>query len=75
LKENLKCPRRFYRYFAEMGLDLTLADKSGLVKHLSETDHTNWSDLWEDDGRYFVARGFKSKTFDRLMKYREDVVC
>ncbi len=69
LQHNLRlCHGRSLWKYIELGLDvhLGLADKVGLLMHLSKTDHTNFNDLWRDVGDYVFARNFNSIECQRL---------
>ncbi len=69
LRKNLQAQRTLY-FFVEECLDLHLgvADKSDLVRHLSQNDHSCWRDLWRDTIHYLEGMGYHSVKFEELMK-------
>lgn len=74
LEANLKHARRFYQNIElTLCLHLSVADKSGLIAHLKQTDHTCFSDLWGDTTRYLWEMGYRSKRFEELMQNRKQV--
>ena len=65
LKQNLQSSPDLY-FFIEDCFDLNLgvADKAGLLRHLSEHDYSFFQDLLFDTRRYLWDMGYRSKKLE-----------
>ena len=69
MKKSIENSRRFYLLLENcLDIHLGVADKSDLLRHLSQTDHTCWDDLWYDTTKYLWSIGHRSREFEELMK-------
>jgi hypothetical protein len=62
LRANFGHERNLY-WFIDCCLDVHLgvADKSDLLRHLSQNDHVCFDDLWKDTCDYLWGMGYKSE--------------
>jgi len=69
LKINLE-NKRLYLYVDRcLDLHLGVADKSDLIRHLSQNDHSCFQDLWRDTCDYLWEIGHRSVTFEEGMTW------
>jgi len=69
LRKKLQGERNLFFYIDNcLDLKLGVADKSDLIRHLSQNNHKSFDDLWKDACFYIWEIGHRSKQFTVLME-------